>query len=268
MLDGKIAGVSVHHHRFGDGPDPALFLHCSLGHGGMWRGVARHLPKTLQITAPDFPDHGRSSPFPEGRNVHDVSTEVAEAFLSDGMHLVGHSFGGTVALRLALRHPEKVKSLTLIEPVLFCAARPTPELQALRDSEAQAAEQYHNGHQEDITRRFNRRWGGGRRWHEFSDDVRAMMIRQMAFVLAVGPSIWDDTHDLLNPDRMAQLNCPVSLIRGGDSEDLQQAIHLGLSKGLPQAKDHVIQGAGHMLVVTHPAEAAEIIENTMGGGKA
>jgi pimeloyl-ACP methyl ester carboxylesterase len=95
-----------------------------------------------------------------------------------------------------------------------------------------------------------------------------MMIRQMAFVLAVGPSIWDDTHDLLNPDRMARLNCPVSLIRGGDSEDLQQAIHLGLSKGLPQAKDHVIKGAGHMLVVTRPAEAAEVIANTMGGGKA
>jgi lipase len=79
------------------------------GHGGARGGTRR-------ATGPRFPRPG---------------TEHALGLLPEGpVHLIGHSFGATVALRLAIEAPERVASLTLIEPVLFAAAPDGPEKRA------------------------------------------------------------------------------------------------------------------------------------------
>ena len=51
--------------------------------------------------------------------------------LEDGAHLVGHSFGGCVALAAAARKPEAVRSLTLIEPAVLALAVNRPEVRSL-----------------------------------------------------------------------------------------------------------------------------------------
>jgi pimeloyl-ACP methyl ester carboxylesterase len=226
----------------------------------MWRGVASELSEQITITAPDFPEHGRSGPFPKGKDVHDVSTDAVAPLLDQPMHVVGHSFGGTVALRLALRHPERVKSLALIEPVMFCAASPSAALSEMRQKESDLHQMYHDGQQEEVTRLFNRRWGAGQPWMGYSPQMRQMMIRQMHHVLATGPTIWDDIHDLLLPQRLAKLTCPITLIRGEATDPILRRVHQGLNTRLPQAKDHVVPNAGHMLVLTHPKEVADILK--------
>ena len=51
-----------------------------------------------------------------------ISTQIVGNFITDPIDVIGHSFGATVALRLAVEQPEKVRSLTLIEPVFFAVA--------------------------------------------------------------------------------------------------------------------------------------------------
>ena len=71
-----------------------------------------------QLIVPDRPGHGRS---PDPGRPDDAEADgmwVAD-LLGDGAHLLGHSFGGCVALSAAARRPEAVKSLTLIEPAMF-----------------------------------------------------------------------------------------------------------------------------------------------------
>lgn len=71
-----------------------------------------------QLIVPDRPGHGKS---PHPGRPDDAETDgmwVAD-LLEDGAHLLGHSFGGCVALAAAARRPEAVKSLTLIEPAMF-----------------------------------------------------------------------------------------------------------------------------------------------------
>ena len=75
----------------------------------------------LQIVVPDRPGHGRS---PDPGRPDDAEADGAWVadMLNDGAHLVGHSFGGCVALAAAARRPEAVLSLTLIEPAVLALA--------------------------------------------------------------------------------------------------------------------------------------------------
>ena len=68
-----------------------------------------------QLIVPDRPGHGRS-PAPGRPDDAEADAEWVAELLGDGAHLVGHSFGGCVALATAARRPEAVRSLTLIEP--------------------------------------------------------------------------------------------------------------------------------------------------------
>jgi len=119
--------AGLHLRMFGTGPRPVLALHCSLAHGGAWTAVAARLPG-CRLLAPDLPGHGLSPDWAGPGDYHDATTRAVGSLLGalaqDGpVDLLGHSFGATVALRLALQRPELVRSLMLVEPVLFAAAR-------------------------------------------------------------------------------------------------------------------------------------------------
>jgi pimeloyl-ACP methyl ester carboxylesterase len=78
-----------------------------------------------QLIVPDRPGHGKS---PDPGRPDDAEADgvwVAD-LLGDGAHLLGHSFGGCVALSAAARRPKAVKSLTLIEPAMFQIAASHP----------------------------------------------------------------------------------------------------------------------------------------------
>ena len=117
------AGYDTHWTTFGQGPRAALAMHCSLSHSGSWGGIARHVSGALTLTAFDMPGHGRSAPWQGEGEIQEETAKIAASFCESGARdLIGHSFGATVALRLAVTRPELVRSLTLIEPVFFAVA--------------------------------------------------------------------------------------------------------------------------------------------------
>ncbi len=82
-----------------------------------------------QIIVPDRPGHGRS-PSPGRPDDGFLDGHLVVELLGNGGHLVGHSFGGVVALCAAAERPEAVRSLTLIEPALHQLAIADPAVQA------------------------------------------------------------------------------------------------------------------------------------------
>jgi pimeloyl-ACP methyl ester carboxylesterase len=78
-----------------------------------------------QLIVPDRPGHGKSVDPNRPDDAEADGMWVAD-LLGDGAHLLGHSFGGCVALSAAARRPEAVKSLTLIEPAMFQFAPGNP----------------------------------------------------------------------------------------------------------------------------------------------
>jgi pimeloyl-ACP methyl ester carboxylesterase len=108
-------------------------------HGGVQGGHvggARHFAAQQalsehgwRIVVPDRPGHGGSPAVGQPDDAELDSIWAAE-MLEDGAHLVGHSFGGCVALAAAARRPEAVRSLTLIEPAMQPLAIPHPAVLA------------------------------------------------------------------------------------------------------------------------------------------
>jgi pimeloyl-ACP methyl ester carboxylesterase len=83
-----------------------------------------------QLIVPDRPGHGQS---PDPGRPDDAEADGAWVadLLGDGAHLVGHSFGGAVALAAAAKRPQAVRSLTLIEPAMHALAIADPRVRRL-----------------------------------------------------------------------------------------------------------------------------------------
>ncbi len=113
-------GVTLHVHRFGPpGPIQMLALHGLTGHGRRWQHFAGHVPE-IAVAAPDLIGHGRSSwaaPWTIDANVTALAA-LLEAAADAPALVVGHSFGGAVAMHLAAARPELVASLLLLDPAI------------------------------------------------------------------------------------------------------------------------------------------------------
>jgi lipase len=112
--------ADLHVHRYGPpGPVQLLALHGLTGHGGRWQKLADSLPE-ITVAAPDLLGHGGSSwaaPWSIDANI-----SAFAALLDDEADapvlVVGHSFGGTLAMHLAAARPDQVAGLLLLDPAV------------------------------------------------------------------------------------------------------------------------------------------------------
>src|SRR6056297_998968 len=235
------AGHPTYWTEFGRGRRAALGLHCSLSHSGSWSGIMRGLGGVLHLTAPDLPGHGQSAPWDGADEIQRLSTAMAAEFLTGPTDIIGHSFGATVALRLAVEHPGLVRSLVLYEPVFFAVALADhPQMRARHAVEMSGyAKGIAAGDMAAAAQAFLRVWGDGRAWDDLPGAVRAGLAAQMPLIEAAAP---------------------VLLLEGSASPAIVTAINEGLAARLPQAARAVIAGAGHMGPMTHPRQTgAEVL---------
>ena len=125
-----VAGTPIHLAEHGEGPLVVL-VHgsaqgSSVGGEKHFANQATLAAKGWTVITPDRPGHGKSPAPDRGDDAAADGVWVAELLGEGGGHLVGHSFGGAVALAAAVRRPEAVRTLTLIEPALQKVATDLP----------------------------------------------------------------------------------------------------------------------------------------------
>lgn len=230
-----------------------------LGNGRAWDAVAAKLGGVLDLRGFDMPGHGRSAdwqPAP-GVDFHTHVTRLAAAMIRQPLDLIGHSFGATVALRIAVGAPEAVRSLTLIEPVLFAAAAP-----CAREAEARAhaamAQALAQGRPADAARDFVNIWGA-QGWDELPPPAQAQMVRQIHLVADSHAALAEDSHAILRPGGLEGIDAPVMIVTGTDSPPVMASIAEALAARLPDVGRASVPGAGHMLPLTHPAQVAGLV---------
>jgi pimeloyl-ACP methyl ester carboxylesterase len=250
------------HRTFGHGPRKVLALHCTIAHSGAWRGLAGRMDEVATFLAPDMLSHGKSPDWDRQGDFQDRITEAVLPIVTEPMDVIGHSFGATVALRIAIAHPDLVRSLTMIEPVFFAAAI-EDDPQAVSRHMAAAApiwEAYASGDAALAARLFNRMWSsGGPRWPDLPEATRAAMTRGIHIVPACDAALFEDPARLLLPGRLEALTMPVQLLRGSETDPVIGVINDGLARRIPAAENNVVTGAGHMLPISHPAETGRHI---------
>jgi len=104
-------------HTLGDAGPRVVFLHGLFGQGKNWHTIALRLAERgFQVTTVDLPNHGRS-PWADQQDYGEMAALVAELLetLGDPVTLVGHSMGGKVAMTVALRRPELLTALVVVD---------------------------------------------------------------------------------------------------------------------------------------------------------
>ena len=260
--------MPTHWLRMGQGARKAVLIHCSLGHAGAWGGFAAELGDMLDMLAYDMPGHGKSADWnPETDLQTQAMLQAIDMIGAEGpVDLIGHSFGGTVALRVADARPDLVRSLVMIEPVFFAAAlQDNPELQ--RQNTQDLAPFYaalQAGDHETATRIFSDFCGDGRPWGAIPEGQRAAMVARIHLVAASDPQIYQDQAGLLAPGRLARITAPCLLMEGAQTLHYNPRINDALERRLANTQRAIVEQAGHMSPITHPAQVAAHVRGFLG----
>lgn len=252
----------IYARTFGSGPRAALAIHCSLAHSGAWRGLGTKLGDQMTLHALDLPNHGKSGDWNGQGVMHDTATAMALAVL-DGISdapidIIGHSFGATVALRLAIEHPTRVRSVAMFEPVYFAPvmaddpdfgpryAADTADFDAAIDA----------GDLATAARAFNSTWADGTPWQEIPDQTRNYMTSRIMFVRYSAPFLINDSANLLAPGKFEAATMPALLMAGALSP-WARPVNDAIARRLPNASQITMEGVGHMGPITHPGAVAQ-----------
>lgn len=248
------------------GARPVLALHCSLAHSGAWSGLALAL-FGVTITATDQVGHGRAPDWDGLADLHgDVTrTSIAMAESLGGgapIDVMGHSFGGTVALRIALERPDLIRSLTLVEPVIFAAAKSAqdPAYGPFSADHLAFADLVRAGLLAEAAAMFHGVWGTGDKLADLPQKTQTYMIDRIHFIVAQNPVLMDDAAGLVRYMGLESLGIPALLIDGALSPPIINAVQSELMRRLPMATRLTVPGAGHMVSITHAGVVAPKVQ--------
>jgi pimeloyl-ACP methyl ester carboxylesterase len=278
----RIGGLQVHHVYGGEGSPPVLFVH-GLGSSGYleWRFNLPVLARSREVFALDLPGFGRSDQPPDGYGVP-LFADVVEGYIrSRGVRpvLVGTSMGGRVALEVALRHPESLAKLVLVNSL--GVVRPNvqlfyPLVFVPRVGEAVLAVMREALHR--LPPAAIQRWA--RRFVRDPADVERVLdetflagMREMhatdgyarayaSTVRALADSQARGTGRLLA--RLAATGLPILLIWGERDRLLPVERAREAVRALPGARLEVIQGAGHTPQAERPDRFNQVLEDFLG----
>jgi pimeloyl-ACP methyl ester carboxylesterase len=252
----------------GSGPTVACF-HSNASHGGQWRSLMDLLSARFRVLAIDSYGSGKSPDWPSPTEIS-LADEVAlaEPLLAGPgtIHLVGHSYGGAVALRAALQHPDRYASLVLYEPTLFALVdqlQPPPNgTEGIKAAVTAAAACLENGDTDGAGRAFIDYWMGPGNWDRNPPERRAAMAASIANVRRWAHAL---TTDPVRPDDLRALRMPVLLLTGSDSPASAHAVIRALQGLLANATTEQLEGLGHMAPVSHPQPVNAAIERFLAG---
>ena len=239
---------------------PVIALHCSGAGAVQWRQLGEALESRYELLAPEH--YGCDSVGPwSGEHAFTLADEAARTIgiidRSDcKVHLVGHSYGGGVALRAAIERPNRIASLTLYEPSAFyllkaLGARGAVALAEIQAIATQTAEGVITGDYRGAAVSFVDYWGGTGAWAALRPSVQAALTRWI-------PKAPLDFRALIeeptSASGYADLRFPALILQGEHAPAPTRLIAETLPTLLPTAHLVVIAGAGHMGPLTHAPE--------------
>jgi pimeloyl-ACP methyl ester carboxylesterase len=237
-----------------------IALHCSGAGAGQWRQLGDALAPHFDLRAPEHFGTESAGPWC-GEHAFTLADEAAATIgLIDAMdgkvHLVGHSYGGGVALRVALERAHRIASLTLYEPSAFYLLAGLGEAGAEARKEIMGvvrttAEGVVTGDYASAARHFVDYWNGPGAWNALRPDIQAALTRWLPKAPLDFRALLDEPTPL---SAYRDFGFPVLVLRGEHAPPPTRVAAEALADAIPSARLITIAGAGHMGPITHAAE--------------
>lgn len=239
----------VSYEDYGVGP-VVLLIHGSPGNGKAWQRVGERLADRFRIVAPDLPGHGATTPQPAGAvpDVAHAATLIEALIRAVGAPavLAGHSYGGVVALAIALRGHVTLGALALLEPVAVSMLRIAGDREGYESTKAvfDAYIAGVEGGEPHTVRTMVDFWFGAGAFDRMPEPLKVSMVRQAAVnVRDVRAAFRED----YSPAACRRLRMPVTTLVGGRSpavtHKIAQAIAAHVPKGShAEAVAHALAG--------------------------
>ena len=245
--------------------DAVVCIHASASSSGQWRPLMEQLSERYRLIAPDLLGYSRSPAWLGDRELwlSDEVDSLAPVFDTAGQtfSLIGHSYGGAIALKVALRYREQIRCLILYEPVLISLLishapdhPATAEITALRDDTTRAVEQ---GDLATAAQRFVDYWLGPGSWAMQPEARRMPLMQGMRKVAAEWHAAFNEPTPLAE---FASLDTPTLYLTGAVSPVPTREIAALLAPVLPRVQLVELDGMGHMGPITHPGRVNATIE--------
>jgi 3-oxoadipate enol-lactonase len=255
-------GQSIFFDDVGSGA-PVVLGHSFLCSGEMWRGQIRGLAGGCRIINPDFRGHGRSGPCDRPFSLYDAVEDVIAVLDRLGIERAvwcGLSIGGMVAIRAALRHPDRVAALILLDT----DAGSETGLRALK----------------------YRAMGLGAKalgMRPFIPAITRLMFGpttrrrnpglvgewRRAFATVEVPSMLRCLHALMDRDsvvaRLPEIEVPSLVMVGEQDRSLPPALSRRIFEGLRDSTMAVVREAGHLSALEQPTQVNEAIKRFLAG---
>jgi pimeloyl-ACP methyl ester carboxylesterase len=234
-----------------------IALHCSGGGAGQWRQLAEMLGGGHTLLTPEHYGTEATGPW-TGEHAFALADEAARIVAlidasDEQVHLVGHSYGGGVALRVALSRPGRIASMALYEPSAFHLLRQLGETAAAAFAEiaglaGRIGRGVATGDYRSAMATFVDYWSGPGAWDGLRPPVQSALIRW-------APKAPMDFHALISEttpaDAYRELTFPALLMRGERGPAPTRLIAEALAGLMPASRLVVAGGAGHMGPLTH-----------------
>lgn len=250
--------ITLNYKTYGSG-EVLFILHGFLGSLDNWHTLAGQFGQHMHVIAIDHRNHGKS-PHTESHSISLMAEDMIQLMDQLGIesaHVLGHSMGGKVAMQLALEHPDRIKSLVVVDIAprqyqrghddVFQAifAVQTESIQSRKEAEQQMLPYLHDaGTRQFLLKNLERTESGGFEWkmnlkvlHEYYQEV-------------IAPIESDHPYE-----------GPVLVIRGGNSRYVRDEDRLDFVRLFPNVSIATIEGAGHWVHAEKPYELLSLIKD-------
>lgn len=247
--------MKLHFKHSGQG-EPLVIMHGLFGTSANWGAQIKVLSEQFSVYALDMRNHGQS-PWADEMNYPAMAADILELLEDQGLDqviLLGHSMGGKAAMQFALEHPERVKKLVIVDisPVQY-APRHEHVFKGLYNVDLAS---------------IKSRSDADKALAEYVEDtgVRQFLLKNL--YKNEGQYAWRMNLEVLNkhykefasaPHSDKQYLGPTLFIKGERSSYMQDEHRPEIVKFFPNAKAHIIQGAGHLPHAEVPEVFARVL---------
>ncbi len=250
--------TTLYTETFGQG-EPVLMLHGWAMHAGMWRDFAEEVAKTNRVLCVDLPGHGRSPSVYVGKM--DIWAEKILAVMpKEPCDLIGWSLGGNIALYLAEKYPDRVKSIILIanNPHFL-------QEESWQGISKSVLDDFANNLQTNVNATLIRFLGlqvrGLPEGKAALKKIKALMLecKEPEFRdLMLGLELLQTTD---SREALQKIACPVLLVLGDKDTLVPVSVAEGCQLLRPKLEVQCIESAGHMPFITHKQQVLALVQS-------